>query len=76
MDDFDFNDPKSFPDKETLSGVVMLKDGSLEVRVVKGPPRITTVTYRCPKNTTMHTWLISLTGPMYPGASHLFLEVD
>ena len=76
MDEFNFDDPNNFPDEENLCGVIMLKDGSLEVRAVTGAPRRTNVTFKCPKKTKMHEWLLSLTGPMYPGASHLFLDVD
>ncbi len=74
MSEFDFNDPQCFPKEQNLSGINMLKDGSLRVSTHTGPPQCTTVVFICPKDSKMFEWLLSITGPLAPGGSHLFLE--
>lgn len=73
----EFNDPKNFPSRDGLSSVIMLDDESLEVRTQSGPPRISTAVFNCPKATKMYEYILSITGPLTPGGSWLYLsEVD
>ncbi len=68
-----YNDSRTFPRKEDLVSVIMEGDGSLQIRVLRSDNEMHYHgMINCPRDTKMHDWIISMTGPMGKGQLHLF----
>jgi hypothetical protein len=68
----DFDNPEHFPKESDLAHMTMMDDESLEVVVLTAAPKRARVVLICPKQTKMHEWLLSFSGPLDPGEGHLF----
>ncbi len=67
-----FNDPTKFPLESDVKIVTRRADNSLEVKIMSSQKHLSYHgTLVCPPDTAMHTWLLSLSGPLRPGESKL-----
>jgi len=66
-DESTFDNPESFPEKQLISSILMLEDGSLDVEVIVPPPTSYRQSLHCPKQTKLFDYLISISGLLTPG---------